>query len=94
MGALKNELIKFIKEETLETSINITEDLSIENDLGISGDDAYEFIMTFSKKFQVDIKDFDYSEYFNSEPSWSGATSKKKPLTVGMLNRALEKRKF
>ncbi|MDM8178146.1 DUF1493 family protein [Olivibacter sp. 47] len=94
MEALNVELINFLKEETLEPSLIVTEDLSIEDDLGISGDDAYEFMTAFSKRFGVNLVGFDYSDYFNSEPSWLGRSSEKKALTVGMLNRAIEERKF
>jgi len=90
METLNAELVDFIREETLDPSLAITEDLSIENDLGISGDDAYEFMMAFSKRFSVNIRDFDYSDYFNSEPSFFGIVSEKSSLTVGVLNRAIK----
>lgn len=47
---LNANLIDFLKEETLKSALIITEDLCIEDDLGISGDDGYEFMMAFSKK--------------------------------------------
>lgn len=94
MEALNVELIDFVKEETLEPSLIVTENLLIEDDLGISGDDAYEFIMAFSKRFGVNIASFYYSDYFNSEPSLLGKVSEKKSLTIGMLNRAIKEGKL
>lgn len=94
METFSTELIVFIKEESLPESLLVTEDLSIEDDLGISGDDAYDFIMTFSKKFQVDLSTFDYSLYFPPELPRFRSVSHKKLLTVGMLNRAINRGKM
>lgn len=39
----------------------------IEDDLGITGDDAKEFLDKFSKKFSIDLSDLDLHRYFESE---------------------------
>jgi acyl carrier protein len=45
----------------------ITENLSLENDLGIYGDDAVEFIIAFGKEFNVDVSNFMAADYFSAE---------------------------
>ncbi|MFN8317790.1 MAG: DUF1493 family protein [Saprospiraceae bacterium] len=46
-------------------SIFLTTDL--QSDLNIYGDDASEFISLFAKRFNVDIKYFNFDEYFKGE---------------------------
>lgn len=45
----------------------VTENASIEDDLGVSGDDAVEFIISFGKRFNVDVSKFMAAEYFSPE---------------------------
>jgi acyl carrier protein len=45
----------------------VTGDSALENDLGISGDDAYDFIIAFGKEFDVDISKFKGADYFSPE---------------------------
>ena len=40
---------------------------TLEKDLGMSGDDAVEFILEFSKLFNVDISKFEIGKYFYPE---------------------------
>lgn len=65
------EIFKKIKEFTVkETGIKeskVTEDASLEKDLGISGDDAVDYIVAFSKKFNVDISNFMGADYISGE---------------------------
>lgn len=92
MRKLNDVLISFIKDEIRNPEFEITADLSLEDDLGIFGDDAGEFILAFSKKFNVNIKDFNFNNYSNSEPSLFISSSKKELLTIGMLNSAIYNR--
>lgn len=94
MRKLNDILISFIKDEILDPDFEITADLSLEDDLGISGDDASEFILAFSKKFKVNIEGFNFNDYFNSEPSLLTSSSKKALLTIGMLNNAIDEGKL
>lgn len=80
----------------------ITADMELEEDLGITGDDADEFIMTFSERFNVSTKNFKSSDYFASESEdpfqtvagWLfGKKLKKngrKRITLGDLEKAVE----
>lgn len=44
-----------------------TRDTALEKDLGISGDDAVDFLLDFSKKFNIDMSKFDIRKYFFPE---------------------------
>ena len=75
-------------------------DSKIEDDLGLTGDDAVEFILTFSKEFNVDISNFVISDYFSREGFdfispivnffSKKETVQKKNLTVGDLIKITE----
>lgn len=39
----------------------------LEDDLGITGDDAVEFFDLFSKEFEVDLRELELQKYFESE---------------------------
>jgi hypothetical protein len=61
----KQQLFNLIEERTgcsdfdLNTSINF--------DLGMDGDDADEFLMEYSRMFEVDLSGFDFHLYFGNE---------------------------
>ena len=50
------QIIHFVKEERWDGEY--TRETDLVKDLQLKGDDAYEFICLFSKKFNVDIVDF------------------------------------
>ena len=60
-----NEVRKFIESETGEEDISLK--TKIENDLGCAGDDNYELLEKFIKKYNLDVTGFDYSKHFLSE---------------------------
>ena len=80
----------------------VTKGTELETDLGITGDDADEFIVKFSEKFNVDIKEFNFNSYFLSEgedtfhPLFSWLFRKKikksgrKRIALGDLEKAVE----
>ena len=45
----------------------VRQDASIECDLGITGDDAVDFIIAFGRDFNVDVSRFMAADYFNPE---------------------------
>jgi hypothetical protein len=74
--------------------IVLTRKTSLENELGITGDDGIEFLEEFQNRFPFDIGDFGkLGYYFDSEgfPSFSFFFTKKKKLslTLGMLEQAV-----
>jgi hypothetical protein len=48
-------------------SNKLTRESRIENDLGITGDDAEEYLQKFIDNFSVNVEGFDISKYFDDE---------------------------
>lgn len=53
-------IVSFIREEIGEYDMEINQQTLIEDDLGVTGDEAIELIQNFGEKFGVDISDFQY----------------------------------
>ena len=82
-------LVEFLREQIREFNMVINRDTLIENDLGVTGDDAEDLIQAFSKKFKVDISKFDFSKYFYSEVAViAPPTYKIAPFSVRNLEMA------
>lgn len=45
----------------------LKDETSLFHDLGMDGDDAHDFIQEFASRFQVDLTDFVFSDYFGAE---------------------------
>ena len=84
------DLISFIREEIGEYNMGINRETLIEDDLGVTGDEAIELIQNFSKKFNLDIKDFVYSKYFYPEPSIFSVNKSIHPITLENLYTILK----
>ncbi len=73
-------------------SKELTRNTNLVSDLGLVGDDAYEFMEKYATIFGVKRGDFDSSNYFDSEGLWILPRLKKqKPkmqITLGMLELA------
>ena len=71
------------------------------HDLGIKGDDAEYLLLEFSKKFDVDMSNFDFRKFFVGEPHlfnflkfWFSNKERLAPLTVDDLYRSAAAKKF
>lgn len=82
MRNTEEQLIQFIREEIGEFKKQIDSFTQIENELGITGDEAIELIENISKKFNVDISAFDFKKYFHPEPRFFNKYGKVEPLTI------------
>lgn len=60
-------LKEFIENFGIELNEDLKECTEIEYDLHITGDDAVEFILSFGKKFNVDVSKFQLADYFEAE---------------------------
>ena len=73
-------------------SKELTENTNLVSDLGLTGDDAFEFMEKYAALFEVKRGDYDSSNYFESETLWLLPRLKKhKPkmkITLGMLELA------
>ena len=87
---ISEELISFVREESGEFNMDISELSSIEIDLGITGDDAIELIKKYANKFNVNLEGFQFGKYFYDEPSMFSKYKKIKIITVGHLKKGIE----
>lgn len=87
---LNEDLANFVRKESGTYDISIGKNTEIEKDLGVTGDDAEDFILKFSKKFKVDISKFQFTDYFNDEPSVFSFGRSVKTLTIGHLEKAIQ----
>ncbi len=64
---MDDKLLNYIQGLNLINPKKLTLDTLVEKGLGITGDDAIDFIEEFAKEFNVDIASFNYSKYFGEE---------------------------
>lgn len=94
----------FVEEQRWKYPFELKRTTTLEKDLKITGDDADEFIHSFGEKFDVDVTNFDISEYFEPEgdkilPAMirflTGQKKQKlKELSLGDLELAIKVRKL
>lgn len=91
MNNYDQKLISFISEQSGVRENQVNYDSVIEDDLGVTGEDAEELIIQFSKIFKVNIDNFSVNKYFYPEPFlFSSASPKPKyHLTIGHLAKAI-----
>lgn len=101
---LLNEVIAFVAEYWEEPKSLLSAETSINEDLGMDGDDGLEFMQAFSRRFAVDLGTFPYDNYFGVEAAatpipiivlmirWltTGKSTKLSPLTLRQLAEAVE----
>lgn len=83
-------LIEFISKELSIKRTKIQPDSKLENDLGVYGDEMSDFLILYSKKYNVDLSEFAFDKYFSDEGDkisqalliWLGMKKKPKDLTV------------
>jgi hypothetical protein len=96
------EITKLIPEYLYKDKFPLSEGTRLEEDLGYYGEDAELLLIEFSKKFNVDISEFDFAKYFSPEPfsfsflksNFGNRTKKTSSLTLGDLARAIINRKL
>ena len=84
------QLIAFIRSEIREDGHPITRNTLLEDDLGVTGDEAGELIANFSKRFNVNIDKFIFDSYFYDEPGVFNLPNRKiKPFRISHLEKAI-----
>jgi hypothetical protein len=70
----------------------LTRQTDLVQDLGLVGEDAFEFMDAFSTQFSIQQGDYEWSHYFESEGLWLLPSfrkkQKRKPVALGMLELA------
>ncbi|MDD2793077.1 MAG: DUF1493 family protein [Sediminibacterium sp.] len=61
------KLKEFIVEQAAVEETEVLHDAKIEDDLGITGDDAIDFLIAYGRNFNVDVTKFMAADYFDSE---------------------------
>ncbi|MFK8102492.1 MAG: DUF1493 family protein [Saprospiraceae bacterium] len=100
MNNFFDEILDFVYQERGKYKGELTRNTELEHDLGITGDDAHEFMEAFFKKFQIKEKAFDLNKYFEPEGfslinlKWlfGKRTAKeiRKPIRLGHLEKVAE----
>ncbi len=96
------QIIQFVKEERWDGEY--TRETDLVKDLKLKGDDAYEFICLYSKKFNVNIAKFNSEKYFYAEGDWilleildlilKRKKEIKEKITLGDLERGVKEGKL
>ena len=94
-----NKLKSFVLIEAAVKDEEVTREAKIENDLGVTGDDAVDLLIAYSKAFNVDLTKFMAADYFDGEGDpilpaiirlFTGKKKKtNKILTVGHLEKGI-----
>lgn len=64
---LLEEVKAFVAEVCYEPKNGLSAETSVNDDLGIDGDDGIEFMQEFGERFAVDLTSFAYDKYFGPE---------------------------
>lgn len=62
---LFKDVIGFLQESCGRT--NLAPSTRLQQDLGLTGDEAEEFLLAFGKRYNVNLEDFKFGEYFAPE---------------------------
>lgn len=99
------EVKKLISKEWLVKIESLSIETRLSHDLGMDGEDGWEFIEVFAEHFQVEMSDFEFSLYFGEEAGTDPITflyfllfkSKRPkfvPITIKDLAISAERRKW
>lgn len=64
------DFIQFIRQETNIYDLQISEHTTIENDMGVTGAEAFDLIEAIGKKYDVDISQFKFNKYFGQSQAF------------------------
>lgn len=103
-NALLKDIIELIEVKMGVYNTPITRETCLEKNLGITGDDAVEFILEYGQKFDVDISNFNIRKYFTPEGDtifpgiirfFLGKNDpKESELTIGDLEKGIIKKRL
>lgn len=96
------ELYHFISQMTDCEISELDDTLRLEEDLGLYGDEAVDFMQKYAEKFNVDISLFPFYEYFSPEMDKISSFLKKmviglkknKTLTISDLKKGIIEKKL
>ncbi|PWU02598.1 MAG: hypothetical protein C5B52_05085 [Bacteroidetes bacterium] len=62
-----DRIVNFVEKQRWKYKKKLSRSTTLERDLGITGDEADEFMLAFFKEFNIDYSSFDPSNYFGVE---------------------------
>lgn len=84
------DLVNFLKQQTGSYDVPITRETLLEDDLGVTGDDAEDLIIAFGKRYGIDVNNFIFTRYFYDEPEVLNYQDRVVvPFSVGHLEKAI-----
>ena len=89
------EIIKIISKESGVPIERLNGATLLEEDLGVTGDDAWEVIEALEVKYHLDLKEFEFLKHFGPEVGW--ATSKEYgyyPVSIDHLVKVVENKRW
>lgn len=98
----EQEIIDFIEKEFWESNLNSNSDVFAE--VGVSGDDCDDLMITYQKKYQVEMSEYLWYFHHEEEGSWNSIGGsffrrpnervKKIPITPKMLTEFANSKKW
>ena len=99
MSEIFERIKKFVVKKIGVDEEEVVRNASLQNDLGIYGDDAVDFLVAFGKEFQVDVSNFMAADYFKPEGIdvlgsienlfTKGSINQRKDLKIAHLEKAV-----
>ena len=68
--SLSEAVARFVADKVGVRHNKVTKDSRLREDLGVDGDDAYDLLIVFAKKFHVRDENFVLADHFGPEASW------------------------
>ena len=65
--SMTDRVTEFVARHWSEPASRLTPATSLEDDLGMTGEDAAEFIQAFAAEFRVDLSGFEFGRHFGDE---------------------------
>lgn len=80
------EVYEIVSRHSLKKPEALSNELYIEKDLGLAGDDVTELLEEIQRRFEVDFSNFEFSLHFSPEVGWpENPNFGYYPITIGHL---------
>ncbi len=66
---LSQEVFTWVSQRIGVSSEDLSPNLRLLQDLGVTGDGAEQFLVAFGERFHVNLEDFPFEDFFTGEPS-------------------------
>jgi hypothetical protein len=91
----RNDLVQFTINISGDESDHYDLNTDIEKHIGITGDDAAEYMQAFAERYKIDMSGFDFDQHFDPEGAGGlfpdSMNHHKTPVTIGLLLQVIER---